>query len=141
MKRHQSIALLSVFAATLAISGYSQEFQEKKTLEERVEQLEKDLELANSNLESLTASATAEAAKIDAVTKYIQEQAVAADAMVSTIATMEVQGFTKGINFGSRETMLAGWRAQLSSTQKGLPGGKAVAVEEPNTRGRNPRRR
>lgn len=135
MKRHQSLCLLALGATFFSISGFAQQKQDKQTLEQRVEILEHELEETRGTLAALLESAEEGTAEIDAITKYLQDQAVAATAMANTLSASESQGFTKGINFGSRETLLAGWRSQLASAQKGVPGAKPAPAEEKKPRG------
>lgn len=141
MKRSTSICMLAVGAALFSISGYAQEAQEKLTLEQRVEQLEKQLEENQATLEGLVESAEAGTAELDAISQYLQQQAAAANSMVATLASSESQGFVAGINFPSRETLLSGWRKQLATAQKGVPGVKAPVEEEDprSSRGRGRR--
>ncbi len=52
---------------------------------------------------------------------YLQNMAKTAALMSNTLDTAEQKGFTAGINPASRETLLEGWRAQLSKLQKNVP--------------------
>lgn len=136
MKRNSSILLLAAGAALFAISGYAQEAQDNQTLVQRVELLEKELEQTKATLQGLSEAAVAQAAETDAITKYVQQQSEAAARMVDTLSSSESQGFVKGINFTSRETLLSGWRTLLGSAQKGVPGARPEEPGPVNTRRR-----
>ena len=136
MGTQKLILVLAAGAALFTISGSAQVAQDNATLEERVAELERALEEARAPLAGLSDSAAAEAATLDAVTVYLQSQAKQAAEMTRTLATAEKQGFVAGINYPSRETLLAGWRSQLAAQQKGLPGAVAPEAEEPGRRGR-----
>lgn len=133
MKRLSLICALLAAAAILSMGGHAQVTQEKKNLEQRVEELEKQLEETRGQLAGLTEALEAEAATIDGLAKYVKLQAEQAAAMTSTLSRSEAAGFTAGINFNSREILLAGWRKQLAAMQASVPagGGKAVKKGEP----------
>ena len=140
MKRHQTICLLAAGAALLSISGHAQQSQEKLNLQQRVQVLEKQLAETTGILAGLAEASRAEAAQLDAINRYLQKQAAAASGMVKTIASSESQGFVAGINFPSRETLLAGWRQQLAVTLQGVPGNSGSQPEgEGSTVGRSGR--
>ena len=128
------IALLAA-AALLSITGFAQEARTQETLETRVTELENELENSRAEVSALLVTATEDAATVDAIVRYLRAQSVSATQMVKTLSTSESQGFAAGINFQSRETLLAGWRAQLAGVQKGLPG-QAPVEEEPKRRSR-----
>jgi hypothetical protein len=58
---------------------------------------------------------------IDEAQKYIDAQAKAAKAMAAVLDESEKAGFTYGINAGSREVLLRGWREELEGLQQGVP--------------------
>ena len=61
---------------------------------------------------------------VDQTVRYLDTNAKEAKAMMSTLEKAETEGFTKGINYPARETLLAGWRKQLTGLGKNLPGAK-----------------
>jgi len=136
MGTQKLILALAASAALFTISGSAQVAQDNATLEERVAELEQALEEARSQLAGLSESAAVEAATLDAVTVYLQNQAKQAAEMTTTLAKAEKQGFVAGINYPSRETLLAGWRSQLLAQQKGLPGDVPPEAELPDRRAR-----
>jgi|GEM_PF-1359555 len=130
MKLQNTLCVLFAGAALLSIQGRAQDSVQQDTLEQRVEQLEKELVEVTASLEALTEAAEAEAAELDGISRYLQQQAAAAKTMVGTLATSESQGFTAGINYESRHTLLGGWRNQLAAAQKGVPGTAAEPEAE-----------
>jgi len=83
-------------------------------LQERVATLEEALAAEKkANLETRSV--------LRQVQRYLEDQERAAKAMQETLKKAEEQGFAQGINFQSRETLLAGWRRALQAAQKGVP--------------------
>jgi hypothetical protein len=83
-------------------------------LSTRVETLEaevKDLKLTVKKQEALFTQAV----------KYLENQAASGAALSSALSKSESLGFTKGINFGSRELMLSAFQAHCKSLQKDVP--------------------
>lgn len=68
---------------------------------------------------------------IHATVEYLDRQSRAAEDMLSTLDRSEAEGFTAGINYRSRELLLAGWRSHLREVKKDLPG-----TQQPNGNGR-----
>ena len=99
---------IPVFALGLAAGWGSQEPQVAE-LEKRVAETEKGL------LE---------------VQKYIQAQVTAAKALRTALEKAEEEGFTAGINYTSRETLLEAWRAEIDAATKDTPGGAKVKAQE-----------
>jgi hypothetical protein len=62
---------------------------------------------------------------LDMTMAYIKDQAAAAKALQASLADVEAQGFTAGINARSRETLLTSWRGYLGDQQSGVPKAKA----------------
>lgn len=143
MKPLALICALSSVVAILSLGGHAQVSQEKKTLEQRVEELEKALAETRGQLTGLTEAFEKETATIDALRSYAAKQAEAANAMAATLDRSESEGFTAGINYSSRVTLLAGWRKQLGEMQNGVPGGPVRPADEsvpPAGRGERKRR-
>ncbi len=63
--------------------------------------------------------------KLDAVQQYLQAQAEAAGATAKALTSAEAQGYTAGINYESRQTLLGAWRAETAAAQKDVPGAKS----------------
>lgn len=70
---------------------------------------------------------------------YLNEQASAAKSLLGTLDRSEEAGFTKGINFQSREILLAGFRAYWGAAEKGVPKLPASPKPEPKTPARGAR--
>ncbi len=116
-------------ALVLSLGAYAQKTQQNGTLEERVLKLEQELVATQEAFTALSQAAAAEAAAVDNIHIYLNTQAQSAASMHKTLAKSEEQGFIAGINYPSRETLLAGWRDHLASLQRGVPGAKPVPVE------------
>ena len=58
---------------------------------------------------------------LEATLGYLHGQAKGAKGMLSTLDRSESLGFTKGINFQSREVLLSGFRDYWSTLDDGLP--------------------
>ncbi|MDP6538281.1 MAG: hypothetical protein QF903_03270 [Planctomycetota bacterium] len=112
-------------AALLSLAGAPQDPDGGARLAERVDSLERELSTTRASLAALTteASSTADLARRTAA--WARAQAAAATAMTATLDAAEGAGFTKGINFTSREILLAGWRRSLAALGEDLPGGAA----------------
>mgnify|MGYP002631567525 CR=1 FL=1 len=134
MKKQPLFLCILGACALLSMSGYSQKAQDSKTLEERVQQLEAQLEAMQSTMDGMAASSAAEASALDAINAYLQQQAKAAQSMASVLDEAEKLGFVPGINFPSREALLKGWRAQINVQQKGVPGKTKAKPETGDTR-------
>jgi len=63
---------------------------------------------------------------IDEVLKFLDAQAASCKTFAAVLDQSEALGFTQGINFESREVMLAGWRAHLAVMEK-VPDAKKLA--------------
>ena len=79
---------------------------------------------------------TRQEALLNKTVAYIQAQSRAAAKLDTVYNSSEDMGFTAGINFESREVLLAGLRAYTASQRKGVPGvpkKKAPADGKPST--------
>ncbi len=121
MKQSSTLAV-SVGLFLLALGGTVQSAQEKGTLEERVQDLEFQLKANRDVVDSLLAEVKDLQAHKASVETYLTAQALQAEAMAATLDESEREGFTQGINFKSREVLLAGWRDQLSELRANVPG-------------------
>lgn len=136
MKQHKSLLIaFGLGAFLLALSGQAQEhpLQAQDDLAQRVEALETELAAARAESAGLSQELAASAQTLDALVEWVGAQAKQADALTATLQSAEEQGFTAGINYQSRETLLAGWRKALAETSKGLP------KEEPKSKADAPR--
>lgn len=125
-------AALCAGIALVALRGEASEVRGQDDLGARIEALEqKVVGLTAANAELVLALGTSRAL-IDETTAYLEAQAASAAAMTATLAKSEELGFTAGINFESREVLLAGWRAHLKTIEKDVPGArqKRAAADE-----------
>ena len=63
-------------------------------------------------------------ALVDQTVEYLQAVSESAKQMMTALDQAEAAGFTAGINFHSREILLAGWRDVWSTAQKNVPTAK-----------------
>jgi hypothetical protein len=66
-------------------------------------------------------------ALLEETVTYLQEQAKSAQGMLEVLDAAEAAGFTAGINFRSREILLAGWREAYGTAQTDVPEAKKPA--------------
>ncbi len=135
MKRHQPLLALGLAAALFTLTGSAQTSQAEQDLEQRVEALEKQLEQARAESDGLASALAENSEALDQLKRWAEGQAKAAASMARTLDSAEQQGFTVGINFKSRETLLAGWRSTLNQAQQGL-GKERAGAGEVKARGR-----
>jgi len=117
-----ALALAGALVALVGLDGRAQVAPGQDTLEERVQRLERDLAVARDELGAMSADLERATGLLDQTVRYLRDQSQGAAAMAGTLDASERAGFTKGINYASRELLLAGWRAQLAAQQKGVPG-------------------
>jgi len=84
------------------------------TLDERVAALERAL--ADEEAQHAETRAL-----LDTTLIYLDAQSQAANKLLAVLDQAEAEGFTAGINFRSRELLLAGFRAYWGTKGKGLP--------------------
>jgi len=120
--KQRSTAALSVGLFLLVMGGTVQSAQEKQTLEARVQQLEFQTSADTATIESLLLDVQTLQAQQAKVHSYLVAQAEQAELMAKTLDESEAEGFTKGINFHSRELLIAGWRAQIATQRANVPG-------------------
>jgi uncharacterized coiled-coil protein SlyX len=122
--------------AILSIGGQAQESQEKKDLEQRVEDLETQLAAVQGQLAGLNKSLEAETIHIDSLLEFARAQSKSAGELAGTLTRSEQAGFTAGINYTSREILLKGWHQQLAAVQKSAP----AAAKKPEAKKKTSRR-
>lgn len=91
-------------------------------LEDRVARLETDLARQRETVARLESA--------------LGELAEGAREMAETLDRSEAQGFTAGINYQSRETLLSGWRAYLARVEKVAPPARSREQTEASSRRR-----
>lgn len=84
----------------------------------------KRVEALETEVQALRTELKATRALLDETSRYLESQARAAKDLQGTFDAAEKAGYTAGINFRSRELLLAGWRSYTGTLQKGVPGRK-----------------
>ncbi len=102
------------FAGSFSVGAAPTQDAEGQDLAARVDALEKRI----ATLENTKDSASA---RLDDTIAYLAGQADASKGLEASIAEAERLGFTKGINYESREVLANGLRAYCAAQQKGLP--------------------
>ena len=70
--------------------------------------------------------------KVATLETWVTAQQTQSKLTVAALAAAEAKGFTAGINFESREILLAAWRAEEATVQAAGPGApQVVVVPEP----------
>lgn len=88
---------------------------------DRVAALEAEVATLKLEIERLTAESEVTAVKAAQLEAGLASVAQAADALSRVLDRSEQQGFTAGINYESRVTLLAGWRRYLSTVSSAAP--------------------
>lgn len=58
---------------------------------------------------------------LEEIRSYLESQALSAKKLSATLDQADDLGFTKGINFESRQVLLRGWHSALDAAQEGVP--------------------
>jgi septal ring factor EnvC (AmiA/AmiB activator) len=116
------ISFAVVASALLASSlAFSAAPQNPDAVQQRLDAMQRDILDSRSRMEQAIEELKGTRKTIEEAQKYIEAQAKSAKAMAAVLDESEKQGFTYGINAGSREVLLAGWREQLGQLQEGVP--------------------
>ena len=110
--RTAAAGLLGVGLLAASSSAPSQE--RVQDLEPRVKALEAELETVRGQLEDMQEAK----GRLDA---FLTAQSRSAQALRTSLATSEKEGFTAGINPKSREVLLAGFRGYLDALEAAAP--------------------
>jgi len=134
MRRHLLVVLILASFVGVSASSFGQE-EAKADLEAQVQALVQEVATLRGELEESSV-------RIDEMVGYLKQNQKAAEELSSALAASEAAGFTFGINPKSRQILLTGWRKQLSTMQKGVPGAAAEEATAKQTRGsiRQPKR-
>ena len=120
MKYQLSFAVLA--AALLASSlAFNASAQVPDPVQQRLDAIQKDILESQKRSEQMNEEFKLLRRTIEDSQKYIEAQSKAAKAMADVLDDSEKQGFTYGINPGSREVLLKGWRDELGVLQQGVP--------------------
>ncbi len=117
MKKTSSLVLAVAFLVS-GLTGprvRAHQDQDKRTaLEERMIELEQVVAEFAARNEALNA-------RLEQVIVYLDQRAKSGHTLLQEIGEAESLGFTAGINFNSREVLVAAWRTYYGDQQKGLP--------------------
>lgn len=80
--------------------------------------------------DDLTDQVTALEGRLDAVEAYLGDQVRADAAVTKAIDAAVGQGFTAGINFEARQTLVDAWKARARAAASNVPGAKPEAEAE-----------
>lgn len=120
MKYQISLVVLS--AALLASSfAFNARAQVQDPVQQRLDAIQRDILDSRAKVEQMSEEFKLLRKTIEDSQKYIEAQSKAAKAMSEVLDDSEKQGFTYGINPGSREALLKGWREELGVLQQGVP--------------------
>ena len=106
------ILLPSILCALLF--GTSASFRAQDGSADALEAQIAELQAKNQELE----------ASLEEVRTYLTAQAASAARVLEALQASEEAGFTKGINYESREILLSAWRDYHGTLQKSVPGAK-----------------
>ena len=84
-------------------------------------ELEKKVAALEDELATLKEKSAQDKALLEQVVASLEGQSQEATKMLASLDESEQLGFTAGINFRSREVLLAGMRGYWSEVQKGVP--------------------
>jgi hypothetical protein len=110
------VMLLAVLACDLAFSRSVQGAQggEPPPDDERLAKVERELAKSQKELAEMRS-------QVERCTTYLAAQAELAKSVLASLDESEQAGFTAGINFRSREILLAGFRSFYDGLQKDVP--------------------
>lgn len=117
MKKTFSLVLAGAFLVSgLTVSRVRahQDQDPRIALEERMIELEQVVAEFAARNEALNA-------RLEQVIVYLDQRAKSGHTLLQEIGESESLGFTAGINFNSREVLIAAWRTYYGEQQKGLP--------------------
>ena len=94
-------------------------------------ELEKRVEALEQQVATLKRDVGRRSALLEDTVRYLNAQSKAAEKILATFDQSEKEGFTAGINFTSRKTLLAGLRTYMEAQKTGLPGSAPKVEEKP----------
>jgi len=109
-----SLLILAPFLASSLQDKTPSQPPQAAGLEARVAKLEEELAAQKQKNEETRRL-------LEQTVAYLGGRAKGAQTLLGVLDQAEELGFTAGINFQSREALLAGWRAYWGETEKGLP--------------------
>ncbi len=116
------ILLPTILALSFVCLGLAQDPPEEGTEERLVERVE----VLEGELATLKEEAAAQKALTEEALRYLAGAKQRSEALLKVFDESEKAGFTAGINFTSREILLAGLRAYVRDEAANLPASKKV---------------
>lgn len=115
------LALTTVGSLALTRAEEGSVAAQKPDATQKIDVLERDLISTRQKLEEVSAELVETKTLLAKTIGYLEAQSKSAATMKETLDQAETAGFTKGINFESREILLRGWREQLDALQQNVP--------------------
>ena len=125
----QSLVALAAVATVAFAQGPAPPAQEPDESAAQIDALTSEVAALRLEIERLTAETTdvtERTAALEAGFTLVSKEAVA---LSKVLDRSEDQGFTAGINYESRVTLLSGWRRYLSVLSSAAPKTKTVAAD------------
>ena len=126
MNRHLHSVLVLLALVLCAASGPQQ-----SQLTDELFEIRAELEAQAAELGALREQLASSAESMQSTLSYLSAQASASSALDQSMTAAEAAGFTAGINYRSRELLLAGLRAYTRAQRAGLPGAGGPAQDQP----------
>ena len=120
-----ALAAVATVAFASSTSPYAQEPDQSVT---EVEALKSEIAALRLEIERLSAESTDVAERTAALESGLSTVAKEAGALSKVLDQSEEQGFTAGINFESRVTLLTGWRRYLGAVSSAGPKTKTTTT-------------
>jgi hypothetical protein len=120
----QALVLPAVAVVACAAGFGAAQTPQQPTATQRLEALEQEVTTLKADLErvsKLTSGAEQTKKLVESVVAWAEAQAAAAERLERALADAEQKGFTKGINWESREALLAGMNDLAGTLQKNVP--------------------
>jgi hypothetical protein len=120
----QALVLPAVAVVACAAGFGAAQTPQQPTATQRLEALEKEVATLEADLErvtKLTSGAEQTKKLVESVVAWAEAQAAAAERLERALADAEAKGFTKGINWESREALLAGMNDLAGTLQEDVP--------------------
>jgi len=114
MKKTFPFVLAGCLVAAALAMPHARAAQEEDDADPQLRELE-------ARVHQLEGQLAATSDRLDEVIGYLRKQADGGRAVLGRLDESERLGFTAGINYASREVLLAAWRDYHGGQQKGLP--------------------
>jgi hypothetical protein len=125
MKLAPKAHLLPAIALVACAVGFgTAQTPQQPTATQRLEELEKEVTTLKAELErvsKLAAGVTDTRKLVESLVGWAEAQAAGAERLERALAEAEQKGFTKGINWESREALLGGMNDLASTLQRDVP--------------------